>query len=358
VPRDAGATGQPGTVVESESPLVYLYPELRQAAAPVWLREGVRVTYYAQGASVAQTPNEKSTAWAGLIQYDLVALDAKAAVTSAKFYLMGSNNVVTPSFVVSSLGIPGVGDYWVDPKVLQTAERVTSAELAIVHMPTTISGKNYRAVRFQYNPAGAEYVWMYEEGSGILLFYRHAIGRDTDARKLLADITLINQRQLSLPWQAASVPAWVAAGARLRYEGSYTPLVMGSPATSFSYAASVEIVRSYPRWCEYVVTDYLAGRMNTTAKRISGVAQFSDALWLPREALQALREGQVLDRDPVTGAEITVSRSVQGALLLTESGSAYRVALTYGSDGALLSLEQEINTGIAGSVAKLGLVGR
>jgi hypothetical protein len=236
---------------------------------------------------------------------------------------------------------------------------VANEELAVVRMPTTVSGKTYQAVRFQYNTQGAEYVWMFDEASGLLLFYRHAIGTEDATHRQLTDATLVGQRQVRLPWRMGSVPDWVAAGGYLQYDGAYSVFTMGSPAASLPYAVSVEIKHVGAGWSEYEVSDYLYGRVNSTARRVTGVAQIFDALWLPPEAVGTLRDGQVLDRDPVTGAEVTVSRGGDGSITLTESGQAYRSALTYDErDGALVAIEQETTTGVATIVIELQLAER
>jgi hypothetical protein len=343
---------------ESPNPFVQLFPEANRAPAPDWLREGVRVTYYVQSATVAQDP-DKGSSGAGYVQYDLVALDDRNAVSSMKFYLDTGNGVVFPSFTMFSLGIPGAGDYWLDPAVLKKAEGAARDQLVIKRMTTTIAGKSYQAVRFEYRPQGAEYVWMFDEVTGILLFYRHAIGAEGAARRQLADVTFVRQRQLRLPWQAGAAPDWVGAGGSLRYEGSYDVATMGSPAGSLPYAVQVKMERGRGKWSRYKVTDYIAGKTNATAERISGVAQLFDALWLPSEALAALRTARTLDRDPVTGAQVAVARGPSGTIVLTETGEAYYTKLTYdGQDGILLALEQETRSGVATIHIALELVER
>jgi len=360
LPFQPPAEGQGGELLPggAPNPFLQLFPDLRRASAPDWLREGVRVTYRVKSASIAQVAGEEGSAGAGYAQYDLVALDNQTAVSSLKLYL-DTGAAVVPSLVAPSLGIPGIGDYWIHPSALQTAERMANEELTVVHMPMTISGKTYQAVRFQYNTQGAEYVWMFDEASGLLLFYRHAIGTENDTHRQLTDATLVGRRQVRLPWRAESAPDWATAGSHLQYDGTYSVFTMGSLAASLPYAVSVEIKRVGAGWSEYEVSDYLYGRVNSTTRRVTGVAQIFDALWLPPEAVDTLRDGQVLDRDPITGAEVTVSRGGDGSITLTESGQAYRSALTYDErDGALVAVEQETTTGVATILIELQLSDR
>jgi hypothetical protein len=294
-----------------------------------------------------------------ILQCDLVALDSETAVISMKLYLDTGGGTVVPVLVLSSLGIPAAGDYWLHPDVLKDAERVANDELIVLHMPAEIGGQTYQAVRFEYHPEGAEYVWMFDQDSGLLLFYRHRIGGENDAHKQLTDITLVGLRQLDLPWADGTVPGWLAEGGYMRYDGTYTALVMGSPAGSFPYVVLAEVKAVRPRWSAFLLTDSVSGQSPSLSWRVTGGTQVLDALWLPPEALDALRDRQVLDRDPITGSEIKVSRGHDGSITLTESNTAYHTALKYdGSDGALLDIEQQVITGAAGNVIQLELSGR
>jgi hypothetical protein len=113
------------------------------------------------------------------------------------------------------------------------------------------------------------------------------------------------------------------------------------------------------RWSRAKVTDYVSGKANGTTARITGVAQLFDGLWLPPEALAALRTAKTLDRDPVTGAQISVARGRNGTVVLTETGAEYYTKLTYdGKDGTLLAIEQETTSGVATIHIALALVER
>jgi len=334
-----------------------VFPELHRSSGPEWLQEGVRVTYYVQSASIPRA-GEKGSSGAGYAQYDVVALTDGLVVSSLQFYLDTGDDVVVPSLTLPLFGVAGVGDYWIDPKALKDAERVADDELSVYRTATTIGGNQYKAVRFEYEKPEAKYVWMFDEASGLLLFYRHRIGEE-DAPRQLADSTLVERRQIAVPWEGGSLPGWVREGLHLRYRGSYSVWTIGSPAASLPYSTSVEVKRVGSNWCEYEVTDYLSGRRNTTARRVSGAAQISGAFWLPAEAIKALRAGRTLDDDPVTGAKTGASRGHRGTVVITESGEAYRTVLTYDErDGRLLRIEQQTNTGIATILIELQLVER
>jgi hypothetical protein len=351
--------GAPPAQVISDNPFITLFPETARLPVPSWLKLGARVTYRIESATINRDPDEKGSTGAGYAQYDLVALDAGTAVASMKLWIDSSDGGVRPSSVSPSLGVPGAGAYWLNPQVLEDAEKVATDKMIVARMPTTIGGKTYQAVRFQYQDDGAEYVWMFDASTGLLLFYRHAIGTEDDPSRQLASSTFVRRRQIQLPWQAGGMPAWVKKGARLTYEGGYSALIPGSPATVLPYSVRVQVKSAGAAWCAYQLADALSGRGNPAVERISGSAQIFDGLWLSPKAIQALRSKRgVLDRDPVTGAQIAVSRAEDGATVLTESGDGYATVLAYGSDGALVASSQDSQVGIATTRIELKLTSR
>ncbi len=274
-----------------------IFPELRRLPAPGWLKEGTRVTYRIESATIAQSPDAKGSTGAGLMQYDLVALDEALALSSMKFYADTIDGAsVVPSSVFSAQGIPGAGDYWINPQALQKAENAASEKLAVVRMPTKIDGKTYNAVRFQYEDKGALYVWMFEEKTGLLLFYRHEIGRETDDQRQLSSMTFVRRRQLKLPWRDGARPDWAKINARLDYEGTYTIVIPDTPDSVLPYATRAHIKRTGDAWCLYQLRDAVSGRANAALERVTGSAQLFDGLWLAPEALKALKQGEWRDR--------------------------------------------------------------
>ena len=249
------------------NPFLLLFPELRDTYAPLWLRVGTRVTYQAQSASFIQNPNDPDPSGAGYLQYDLVAFNRSEVVSSSKFYLVDVlSGVVTPSTVAPSYGVPGVGDFWISPKVLAYAEDAASPDLAVVRMPTVIGGEEYSAVRFQYQDGDSEYVWMFDQDSGLLLFHRYAIGDPLYEDAQAGQLTLLQRRPLSIPWRRDGKPEWVTTGVNLEYEGIFGTVPPASPRVDLPYGLTAQIQRTQDRWSAYEVTDYLYGVVNTRGR--------------------------------------------------------------------------------------------
>jgi hypothetical protein len=339
-----------------------LFPELRDAPAPEWLRLGTRVTYRVESATIAQAAGEEGSTGAGYLQYDFVALDEQAAVSTVRLDLDGVNgNGVIPFMTLPSAGIPGAGDFWIAPTVLRDAERVASDKLEVLRGPADLEGHTYQAVRFEYRDEGVFFAWMFEEETGLLMLYREEIGTEADDKKLVTLMWLVGQRTLKLPWSGGALPEWAIQGARLNYTGSY---VWGSPAagvpdTTLPSSVSVDVARCGTSWCAVDLASKVQGQAQVRSTRMVGAAQIFDAFWLPPEALDALDDGQVLDRDPVTGARIRVARPGDGTIVLTEEAVAYAIALVYDErDGMLTAMYQETHNGVVVTVIDLRLAER
>lgn len=349
----APARKQMGTAAATQNPFLALFPELREMAAPTWLKEGTRVTYHMMSSTRVQKPKTglKDSSGEGYNQYDLVALEDGAAVSSLSVF-SNLGNAILPLMVMRSVDLPGAGEYWINPDVLKEAERVASDDLAVYHTPYKLGNKTYNATRFEYKSDDAEYVWVFDEDSGLMLFYRNNIGSDDSDTRQVAIVTLVRQRQLKLPWRPnakAKIPAWAKVGAKLNYEGAYTLILADGSSTPLTLNVLAQIVDRNQRWLDWQLKTTMQYQTPGTTNRASGMVQPFDAYWLPAEAIKSLKNGQVIDRDPVTGAKITASRG-QGVVSLTESNGSFNSVLTYDTKtGALVSVQQDTSSG-AGTI--------
>ena len=102
------------------NPFLILYPDLRQAAAPGWLRPGLRISYSFAFATFAQDPDDPTPAGSALLQYDVIAQDRRSVVvipTSYSTEIQGQ----PPTALSYQVGLPGLGDFWFAPQVLAGA---------------------------------------------------------------------------------------------------------------------------------------------------------------------------------------------------------------------------------------------
>ncbi len=341
---------------EGQLPFLLLFPDLRTAPAPDWLQTGTRVTYRVQSATIPQAQDQTGAAAAGYAQYDVVALDQGLVVATSKLYLDTSDGGdVLPSLVFPVLGLPGIGEFWLNPQALADAEQVATDELSVARMDKTFDGTVYHGVYFEYKHENTRYVWMYDAAAGVLLFSSYAIGSDNDPTRQLGQITFAGQRQLNLPWRDGRVPGWVAGAHHLHYTGTFQTEITGAPAPAIAAHADVSLQDHFGRWSAYSLSGGVQGTIPTPLLRLTGGDQIFDGLWLAPEALAALEDGQTLDTDPITGATITVARDSR-TVTLTETGQRYQNSLTYSvSDGRLVETVVQEQIGLATTLTRLDL---
>lgn len=334
---------------------VQLFPELRTLPAPDWLAEGVRFTYALQSANVNAAAGAGFAG--GYLQHTVVAVDTKSVAVMSQFYLENTNGALTPAPSAPTLALPAAGDLWLNPAVLVNAERVAHDELIVVrNQRTDEAGNAHDTVRFQSTRATMEEVWEFDEQSGVLIFFRMRYG-DPEEPTQLAQMLLVNQRQLRLPWQGSRIPTWVKVSNKLQYTGRFTSLIADGTTTTLPYDLSVVTVQRDKRWSIAHLAAFSNGVSAGEQVTISGVGQLFGGLWLPREALRANPTRTRLDREPVTGAEITWQRGADRAIILTERGDAFETVLVYDSrSGVLLAYQQTIHLPVVTTTVALAIV--
>ena len=218
---------------------------------------------------------------------------------------------------------------------------------------------------FRIGSTNSSQAYVFDQASGVLLFYSGQNGQPLAPGQAgqLEQITLAGIRNLDIPWHGSAVPAWVnPGGGYLRYEGTSTTVMPGSqipgvpsvPVPGVPYSALAQVDAVHGRWSTYKVTTAVGGMPGGTGDQVDGVTQLFGSYWLPPEALQAfasgaVKDGQMLDQDPVTGSQTTASVGGDGSLTLTESGRAYRSSLTYDPNRGMLTalrLEQLVGPAV------------
>jgi hypothetical protein len=326
----------------SLNPFLVLFPELETAPAPSqWLKVGKRWTYYYQYAGVFDPDVDTPRSGAGLFQFDLVALTNNRSVVSLKVYGENSKGFLVPSAAVADIQLPGLGGFWLAPAVLVDAERVANPNLRVIRIPRSPKNPTCPCVRFQSTSEddSAEYVWMFEETTGRLVFYRHRIGPETDPDQT-AQVWLRQERTLPLPWRASRVRSWVTAPAWTMDFSGYQKFAYGynDPSPIYlEYFTHVNRKRYQQEWGEYAVTDYLytdqTGWVKQgTIRSITGIAQLFDPLWVPAKAFSVaanwpLNQWIQLDRDPATKATVLGLRRADKTAVLREQGPLTRFGL-------------------------------
>lgn len=311
---------------------VVLFPQLRNLPAPTWFRPGVRVSYETIGANF-----DGGGAAGGIIQYDVVGLDAGWSMVLANNLSDNGAGALIPLGAAPTVGLPAVGEFWIHPIVLIGAEAVANQNLSVTRLNKQYLGQTVQVVRFQSTTQGGQTVWEFNANSGLLMFY----SRSTQGSAVQLLVT--NFRTLALPTQGARAPNWVRPGARMEYTGTRTQTIGGGSPIGSPYAVTTQVVGATPTWSVQTQQAFLNNTPVGENRNASGIGQIFGGIWLPREALARINAQEtVIDQDPVTGAQLSVGRTNNGTIFLRELNQAYETILFYNS--VLGSLDGFIQT--------------
>jgi hypothetical protein len=358
------------------------FPDLATLAAPWWVSQGTRITYYATAASVPQSYHRyvedenggwidpttgrkyrqediQSAAGHGYTEVNVSVLNESVAALDVRAYGLSDLALDSPVTTITwagAVGLPAAGsDYWLHPDVLAQVDEVVSDSLKILRMPYAIGDEEFASIWFQSLGDRGNYTWVYDLDSGVLLHTASATegppitgpvaqGEGREGSTFLTQSTLVNVRDLALPWVGDSAPSWIGEVSRVDYEGTLTVNVTGSPIY-LGMALTVDLQSFGTDWARYQfartmwsdvtpsVTEYM--------ERVDGPGQVG-ALWLPTDHLGSLSPGDLLDEDPVTRAVVTVEavEATDSGFTVTirESGPGEVSDLVYdGASGLLLA---------------------
>ncbi len=321
-----------------------LLPSLATAPAPPWLKPGVRLTYKVASASVAgmghnwtQDPegnyvgpdgqryspvSKMGSGGAGVAEMTIAAMDRRTVAVSSR--ILGLVNGTGPLTVLSQTGFfaaPGAGgDYWASPAALATLHDMRQQGLMISHGPYAIGDKKFDAVFIKSNTTRNESIWVYDTQTGLMLHSASTVEEapsavvdptePVSATQMLSTTTLLNVREMAVPWSGQAPPDWVGNLKRINFTGAMTVVIPGAPVVPMEMYSRVAVTGRGPNWLSVNTTDGMAaaagfGDQGSTSPRVYGTDQL-DGLWIPPAALARLRPGQTMDQDPATGITTTV----------------------------------------------------
>ncbi|MEW5908454.1 MAG: hypothetical protein AB1659_01485 [Thermodesulfobacteriota bacterium] len=311
---------------------------------PSWLKPGVRITYYVTfastpGASTEMVEAEKGkgthwnpqtgqeyeeretsgTAGQGLMEVNVAYLDQHHAALDIR--LLGKEVGSGDITILASVGDFGEArqckDFWIHPQTLSQVKEMSTASGRILRMPYQLNNRTYNAIRFQ----GKNGHHTYDLDTGLLIA-RHGsaastINTLTGNRLTVAVggyvgiIQLLGVRATSFPWNAGEMPDWVGRTRSLTYQGKYTADVTAAGVYSFPVTMRLEMKNKGNGWVHFTQYSRLQAPPNMPqpmqgqVERVNGSSQVG-GLWISPSALGQLRPGQVIDRDPFTGMQLSV----------------------------------------------------
>ncbi len=326
--------------LDIKNPLYEAFPELASMPAPDAISEGLRATYYSATAIIPKDryyyyvsrsgtiikADEVGPSGEGFIQFDVVALDDKAAVYAMMYGLQ--NDRIIPLSDFGSVTPASCSDFWCNPGIFSKAAGLAGGPLTVVPFPLEVSGQSYQGIRFEYNDANARYVSVYDKVTGLLLYYQQAIPSSDGKYMQLAIIELRNVRKVQIPWQSCPAPSWLKDGYEITYEGQDQLAIPGTPSGTLPVSVQIQVTSVERKAVLARLIKYLQGAFNAATTVVSGPFQLTDALWLPAEAIASLKVG-LIDQDPITGIDTSVVYNGEDGVKIQQKGQGYLKVLGY-----------------------------
>ncbi|MEW6071253.1 MAG: hypothetical protein AB1726_01485 [Planctomycetota bacterium] len=330
------------------------------APPPAGVKPGLRLTYHRMSGILGGPPRlcrlDRFGRWcgpngespggkgsAGYLQANLVGRSEKEAAIQLVFFLFEGLDSSAPTNKLETGFVAPVGtggDLWLHPDALKVLLEKGAGEL-VTRVTKEIEGTRYDAVQIVSMREDGRGVWIYDLGSGILLYSSQltaTLGRFGQPETEVHFNTFQTSRQLSIPWANEPPPPWLANVQRLDYRGQFRVDQSGLPPSGvMPFQLGLEVLRRGTDWLHLRVTtpsDPPSGLTDTNL-RVSGSQQLC-GLWIPPQGLAKLRAGQTIDSDSLTRVVTSVSHTDGQQVVFRLQNPRQQAELTYRcSDGLL-----------------------
>jgi hypothetical protein len=376
-------------------------PDATAYGPPAWVQPGVRLSFYAAGASVAQSRfawvEDVNGDWQdpatgkryrrtdetgegvgggsgdGVTQIDILAVEGKDVVLASSAYGIDRANNQFAVLPGSGGRVPGgvVDGAWIHPDLLAKLQDARQDGVLVLRGDYPLGGTTYHAISFASTSPGSSQSYTYDTETGLLLSATTSTAGATSpvtapgeappqGNTELTITRFLGTRQLSLPGLGGANPDWVARTPQLRYSGTYdfrNPVDPSSGSLSFPMDLTVDLGVGGRDWATFKVTSQI-GMPGSGPSYSSGATGTTGLYWLDPAALTGLTAGQQLDQDPVTGAVQTVSAIGTGVAGRTVSITTQLPGVTTVADydagsGVLAAYEADLAS--SGATIRLAL---
>ncbi|MEP6774429.1 MAG: hypothetical protein ABJA50_02445 [Chloroflexota bacterium] len=358
-------------------------PALATLGAPDWVKVGSRVTYYIASASVAnagyawvEDPNgpweDPATgkhyrrtdesgegmgdgAGDGYSQYDILAIEGANVVVSNS--IISIDHLDQQYIPAGGMGAKVAGatidNLWIHPTQLAQIAEAQYDDMLVLRGDYPLNGKTYKAIMFASKKPGVYWSLTYDTQTGLLISSNtNTQGASTvggvPGNSQLSLVQLVGVRQRNIPGLNGVNPTWVANTTKLNYTGLYNftnPMDPSSANYTFPTTSNVTLSKGGRNWASYSAqtTIQMMGSPSTS----SGVTSTAGTYWMDVNALKAMKAGQVLDTEPITGEELAVQSigTQQGRKVvnLSDRMAGFEALLNYDqASGALVSYQIKI----------------
>ena len=268
------------------------------------------------------------------------------------------NNVYIPQNAGAKFGTDAIDEVWTDPaKLARTpAGREPTTGISVSRAPLTIGGRTFNSLAV-YIPTPNGYRSIIEDcDTGLRMTFADAhaesntLIRDADGNVstfsgtvMTTTLMFMSVRQLTPPWPAEDRPAWAAPGKRFEYGGTEQTSIQGVPDTMPPSQTSLTIAidRDLGAGCvsakqtTVMVAPWQQQPLTGTVARCFGSTQLM-GLWVPPKAIPQLRQGQLLDEDPITKRRTTFEGVRGNVAIFAEQGPVDRSECSYDVTSGML----------------------
>ncbi len=361
-------------------------PAATDLKPPAWLKPAVRLSYHAGDSVIAGVASRlkpvpgKNGQWidpksgqnfneaqvptsggVGYVQVNVLAVSPALLALDCRNYLIVdvARDIAVSSSQTAVLGdLVSAGIYWINPALLALVGAADAppqaAGVKIARVNYAIGEHVLNAVSIACEYAAGFDLSVYDLDSGMLLSQAGSIlsegvavidprtgqvsrGKGSTA---IHHARLVGTRTLTVPWAAAPLPAWLAAGRRLDYLGSYRLVGPAGATAPLGLARSVQVARvaGGVAVAQVVTRSELGGGLPPQDAREDRCfsSAIVDPLWIAPQVLAGMQAGQVLDQDPITRFSTTFQTARDGVAVILGQGPQESVQYLYDLRSGLL----------------------
>ncbi|MFZ0968592.1 MAG: hypothetical protein WAN13_09995 [Candidatus Acidiferrales bacterium] len=289
---------------------------------------------------------QTGTSGSGWTQITVASIEGDKVVLESSSYAnagsLGKNTPVPQGSSSSVAALMDPGDYWMDPAKLASMRTAPAEHILVSRVAWNAGENNVDGIRVQVLNGSSYSDHIYDTKTGLCV---HVASSSVGAAPKLVgpgdfgrgDTTItrndfVASRNVTIPWAGEPMPDWVTTVRALHYRGSI--ISHGSlPTVPNVLTFDMQPVAHGRNWAQFSATSTqrTQGAPDIPPARADlafGRSEF-DGLWACPAALAQLRQGQVLDEDPVTKMRTAVSRVDDSTVVIVESNAAGEIDNQY-----------------------------
>jgi hypothetical protein len=375
-PPPLPGSGAPATVLQPGTRLVWYgssasIPGERQQLEPnengEWVNKATGQHYHEY-----ETPGP---AGAGYAVIDVLAAGEAGYLMGVSSFLIHTDAGNATTLIDANgmtAGPDNVADYWVSPTRLAALSDTNIGGTRVLHMPYTLAGRTYRAIRLQVESAGWSQT-TYDLDTGLMIvasstaqggpvLIRDPNGQLTQGAgsTIMTYSQIAGLRQTNLPGRGSVFPDAVRGLHTILYRGSRGIVMSGSsmqvPPSPMEVRYEITANSGLFLNARVNVSGFMGGAGSTTDRIVP--AGTIGSIWMDPSRLGNFGQNQLIDQDPITGVQIMAVGRMNGLVIFSARTSLGQS--TFGYDlrsGMLSATDARQLVGPATDITQLQLVG-